>query len=279
MDLNVLLDCGGFNDFLIKSLALQYSKKKRVNYSDFSMRAGFASRSYLTELLKGKKGLSHDSLMKIKSGLKLPKSYLALLELLALQDYPELRPKTLTIDLLNKKLTKARRTCRAKRIEKGAVHELSSLAGRSETYQVYASLGSEEKGASLDQIHLRSRLPEKSIEKSLELLIKENIVEKKEERFYAKANSLSLFGLKSDEGLSELFGQVCRQIIENRKQLTDDETNSIFYTSFSMNECDFVRFKVKMKEAIFSVVEEFQEDDGDSVRQLFFSSFTNLRNL
>ncbi len=111
-ELESLLELPHFRAFLAKVLNYRYAHKGKINYADFSRRAGFHSRSYLPEIISGKKGLSHDSLWKITNTLKLPQKYAKLFELLAQRDNSLLRPWGTNEKALNLKINALKKEIR-----------------------------------------------------------------------------------------------------------------------------------------------------------------------
>lgn len=107
----------------------------------------------------------------------------------------------------------------------------------------------------------------------LQKLIAYRIVSERDDRFFVQSSQLDLFGLNSREGLSELVSEVCRDIRNDRNKIIDQAANTIFYTAFSTDTARLPALKKRLNAAIFEVLDEFQVDDGDCVRQMFFVEY------
>lgn len=260
-----------FNALLKGALNLHYAKRGKINLADFSRRAGFASRSYLSEVLTGKKGLSRDALTKIRTALKLPKPFLDVLEYSAYREFAELKPRHIQSEALAEKIEHAAALVKNIPATKTNLKVTPRYIRSSILYRVYAGLGSIEDGATLSDIMNRTGLPESTITSCLNAMKEFKIIEERQGRFLVKNTQLDVFGLTSRDGLSELVSDVCRDLRNNRDRIIDEPKNTIFYTAFSTNEAKLPELKKRLQAAVFDVLDEFQVDDGDCVRQIFFT--------
>ncbi len=272
-EIKLLSDCEEVISFLKIALEIQYKKYGRVNISDFSKRGGFSSRSYISELLAEKKGLSRDAILRIRSALKFPKPVLDVFELLAYRSAPALRPTTLSVTALDEKLRAARAAARGLSQSRTLGKAKSTFIRDFRLYQIYAALGTLEHGASIQEIIARTNMAEKMADSCLQLLISEGVIEYREGRYYAVATKMDYFGLKSSDGLGNLISEVCQNIKSRRHELIDDPLNALFFTAFSTSSNRLPELRTKLKDAIFNVLDEYQVDDGDCVRQLLFSLY------
>lgn len=266
-----LLKTTDFKTFLFEALKYYFRKKERVNISEFSRKAGFSSRSYLTEVLIGKKGLSKDALRKIRNTLKVPKEISKIGECLAFLDFPELRPRNIT-DFLLKTQLKNSRSAFIKRLELDLNKEIKSkVTSSTSLYLVFASVGSVEEGAALEDIGFRCKLSNQTIDKNLKVLKEAGIVIEKSKRFYPVSDQIDFFDMKSSDGLAELIKRACNNLSDNAKEVIENLDNLTFYTAFSVDTVQVPELRRKLKEAIYTVLDDFQNDDGNTVRQILFS--------
>ncbi len=264
-----LIQCRNFREFLATALKIQYAKKGKVNLSHFSKISGFSSRSYLSEVLNGKKGLSRDTLVKIKRGIKLPRLYKKLFENLVFLEDKTLRPT---------RATKANIQSQIKNILQEISNESTiqkipnkkNIVGKVETFRVFASLGSSAKGADLSTIKRRSKLDEKTVLKALSLLKNEGLIKNDDNRFYCINTKVDFLNLDTDQGIKDLTEEVCRDILCKADSLFADKKNISFFTSFSIARSDRDIAQKEIQEAIFDILDKYQADDGDDVQNLFF---------
>ena len=270
-DLSVLLEAKTAREFLKKALEVHYFRSGKVNISEFSRKAGFASRSFLTEYLSGKKNLSRESLAQLKKTLKLPRPYAQLFNLLVSLDQPELASKhsedtASELESLKKNIvSNAAVIANIKNPEK--------ILGKRVLFQIFAGLGSESSGADISDIITRTGLPLDTIREGLQTLLENNVINFREQRFYANSAQVDFLQVATPE-LSHLTKEVCSEIRAQTDAIVNSKNDFVFYTALSLQSQELPIFKEKLREAIYSVLDQFQNDTGDCVRQVFFCTKT-----
>lgn len=265
-----LLSCADSRAFLSEALKLQYQKKGRVNLADFSRKAGFSSRSFLTEYLSGKKKLSKESLRQVKSALTLTKPYMQFFTLLVFKDQPELSTQTpaeieASLETLKKNLQQQEST-------KGLISDARKIVRKKDLFRIYAALGTEAEGANISEILTRTGMKLNDVQGGLQTLLEENVVVYQNQRFYARANQVDFLGFSDKEALSTLVKDVCEDFKSQASAITAEDRNFVFYSAFSVQSQQLPLFKKKLREALYSVLDEFQCDGGDQVHQVFLCS-------
>jgi len=258
--------------FLKKALEFHYERQGKINLSDFSRKVGFSSRSYLSEFLAKKKGLSRDSVLRIKSALKLPPLYRRFFELLVYRDQPELMPKNLLLPDVLEQIKSMQERLAAEVTKEFSPRNVSNIVKKAEIYQVYAALGKVGVGATLDEILKRTGLEKPVIQDVLEILKNEKALIQVGDRNIPISSQLDFLGLSASDGLTDLTRQVCNAISKNAAEIISQNENHVFFTAFSMNKADALKYKKKLREVVYEVIEQFQVEDGDSIQQLFLTS-------
>jgi hypothetical protein len=271
--LESLLAATTFREFLRLALLRRYEEQGKINFADFSRRAGFASRSYLTELLGYKKGLSRDGLMKLKSAMGLPRGYLRLFELLVYLEQPELATKSFAGRDLAEEIRQQRRRIREEAVRETKVRDSSRLVRKPAVFRVFAALGTPETGATMQEIERKTRLPGGVIDQSLALLRSEGAVEFADSRFYPRATQFDFLDLKNPQNLSELVSQVTQEIRREAPAIVERENDLVFYSALSIPTSRLAAFKAKMRETILENLDLFQNDEGEEVVQVFVSTY------
>jgi predicted transcriptional regulator len=237
-----------------------------------SRKAGFASRSYLTEVLSGKKGLSRDSLTRLRLALKLTGTAAKLLDCLAAIDFPEIQIRRIGSADLHRQIKELREQLVSNAPEKGRNVAAPHLA-TPEVFQVYAALGSESDGASLSEVLSRTRLSESTAEWALKLLLQSGAVTEKKGRYFANISKADALRSKDAIALGDMVHKVCANIQKNRRQFVSDDKNLNTYSAFSMRRERIGDLKKSLEAALFAVLDEYQDDKGDCVEQVFVSLF------
>lgn len=233
-------------------------------------KAGFASRSYFSEVLSGKKGLSRDSMLRLKSALKLTGVVGKLFELLAIQSNPGIDPR-MDQKQIGQKISNLR--AEIKRANDLNHKEIKPDLNRPELFQVYAALGSIDSGSNLEQICYRTGLSKSTVKRALQLMMDQGFVEGKEDRYFAVTSKADNLSSTDHEAVSELIKKVCFSLQRNRSVIAKDKANLNVYSAFSIRREQMYKFKQTLQKAVFDVLDEFQDDDGDCVEQIFLSAF------
>lgn len=269
----MFLEVDDFLTCLNAAISSLYAKKGRVNIADFSRRAGFSSRSYVSELLRGQKGLSRDALRRIQAALKLPKYYTEILEYLAFVENPEVNIERIPESELKARIKRVRRKiqlkCAADSVEPKPIVS-PMLIGQINFYKVYASLGSVEEGALFSEIQQRCGLSESTLVEILNLMRSSGVARLTGLRYVAILDSLDKFGLSLESGLSSLLLEVSSSLRARRAKIINSPRDRVVFTSFSMQSNQVAAFRARLNKAIFEVIDEFQDDAGDSIRQVFY---------
>lgn len=260
-----------FGSFLEALLKIHFPTKGKINRADFSRRAGFRSRSYLSELLKGKKGLSREALTAIQKQLRVPREHKRLLRLLAYRTNPRLAPKPFTIADLENEILKLRKHIRKTTSVKPGTPNTDVL--QPEVFQVYAALGTEERGKSFYDMQQATRLSGESLKKILAVLEKNGAAESLEGHYRPVTHTVDFLNIKEKQQFSHLIGRVCADISRERLRLVTDDSNYLFYTALSIRSSRVRALKERLREVIFEVLDEYQDDEGDRVEQLFVALY------
>lgn len=258
-----LLQASDPRAFLKSSLRFHISGGKPIS---ISRRCGFSSRSFLVEYLKGKKKLSQESVRSIRKALKLSREYKELFQLLVMLDQPEL--SSAEPESLRREINRVQNLILVTaRYEGAGRSSISPVMVKRDCYRVYAALGTAGGGASLSEILLRSQVSERSARLALKALLESGIVSQSEERFYPKAAVLDFFNFSSPE-LEALLVELTSEIRTQASSYVRDPHNLMVYSAFSIDIKNISKFRARLREAIFDVIDEFQDDTGGRVHEI-----------
>lgn len=274
MEIEKLLSASSSREFLRLALWMTCREKGKVNYADFSRKCGFSSRSFIVEFLSGKKQLSVDSLRRIKMALKLPKDYLKYFEFLVFKENPVIRPSNLKIPLIDIKLVELK-----KQIYQVAQYENKQSLDwltQPETFLIYASLGSICRGASTEEIYLRTKIPMEKINEILAVMIRHKLISVKKSRYYVYSETLDILNFKDAQTMKILTENFFQGLRKNFIKTFNNPNSTILFTTFSIQPSQIKNFKRELNEHIFQLIDKYQDDDGTTVQQVFFSPDLSL---
>ena len=268
--LSKLLKAQDYLEFLKLHIKELEELKGRGVKAALSRKAGFASRSYLSEVISGKKGLSRDTMKKLKSSLKLQGTLGKYFELLVISSHPNIDPKISPASIPAKlKLLKA------ELLDSSRPAPARSHLNLPELFQIYAALGSREDGADIEAIKKRLKAPESKIRKSLNIMLTEGWIRQEENRFYVLNSIVDDYPHQDDLALSKMIKKVTHTINRQSDELVRDKRNLNYYCAFSMDHSELPQLKKALHEAITDILDQYQVDEGDCVEQIYLSLFSN----
>ncbi len=269
-----LLKCEDYRTFL-RSFFHEENSPYKLSYQAFANRAGYSSKSYLSEILSGKKTLSFSSTEKFCKGLGLNKALSDFFKNLVLMDLKrrsylekeinELKKKNYEIelkilssfnkiDVLNSKTT------------------LHTIMLQENFPGVYASLGTPQEGSTLEEIAARTCLSKSTVRNILTAMEEVKIVAKRDEdRFYALTNSLDFDFLNSNEYFKRNFIRSSERAIKRLSSQIEDQ-NSLFMTqTFSVDSKNLPKLKEALKEFIHNFSNESENSNGNKISEICIS--------
>lgn len=266
--------------FLKELLALQYRGADAVNLADFSRRAGFRSRSYLSELFSGKKGFSSESVRKLKQALRVPSPLADVFELLVWREWPDLRPRRLggaeTEEALDRLLLKIRTQDRGSAGADTIKDRVSKGVRNLDLLKVYAALGSIHQGASLKEIFDRlAKMPSYRVTTALTKLCALELSKFKEGRYYALESTVDVLGMRdSSQGLAQLLDDNLKILAKQTQPMVEDPHGLVHVTSFSISSDRIEEFKQACLSTLLNVIDKHQSDQGDQIMTLQTVGYT-----
>ncbi|KYG60959.1 hypothetical protein AZI86_18755 [Bdellovibrio bacteriovorus] len=270
MDVEKLLNETDPRSFLRSALKIQKSGAKPISVAEFSRHCGFSSRSFLSEYLSGKKKLSKESLRSIRHALNIPKMAQEYFALLVGQEQPELSP--LSQDKIAVEILRLRKSFKTgNRTPRTLGPLLGKVVSKKKCFLVYASLGDQEQGASLEDILKRSKLSKVEALRNIEILETSGLVTEKKGRYFANETAVDMLNFTGKE-LGTLVGELGREIATSPAEFTDNPNNLVLYSVFSVETRQLAAFKERLRDAVYKVMDEFQSENGNSTQQVFICS-------
>ena len=195
-----------------------------------------------------------------------------MLELHAFLAFPELRPSNLINSEIDRLLVQSKNAL-LKRLEFEGMSELARTGiFKAPTFvQVYAALGSTVEGASINDIRNRTNLSEQVIEHSLQVFMSHNMVSGQGLRFYPIADQLDFLRFSNRDSLPHLIHSAATDLARNSSLAVQDPNSLVFYTAIQTSKNQLPFLKKRLEEALESVLEEFHDAQGNTVRQVLLS--------
>lgn len=268
------LEAKDYRSFLRLAMERRHAHRE-MTLSELAEKAGFSSKGFISDLLAGRKRLTAKALPKIIAGLSLSKRLGSYFELLAMIEEPALRPPGMSEEEVRQRLARLRRVFRDREENSRAPRLGKAKEGiyRHAIYKTYASLGSAEKGASLEEARIRSGLSEANLRQALDLLLSLQLIREENGRYYAEIGNIEAFGLIEASRFQEVMATATAALAQKIQKLHQKPEDLFFYASFALDPEKEAQLKSKLQELISSFVDENQNEDGALVKSLVVGFF------
>lgn len=268
----LLINAKSSQEFLapfFNSGASERVSPKPLSYQAFSQKAGYSTKSYVAEIIAGRKKLTQASIEKFCKGLNLSALWKDYLEnLVILENVQDADLKKTTLDQQDKiiiKILSARTKLQDSR------SSLEKVLLKSYFPEICAALGGPEEGSTIEQIEKRTQIPHLEIQKTLDILEEENILTKRKDNYILRTQSLDLEFLNSPEHFKFDFIRSLEKA-KNRFNKQSPTKSALFMTqTFSVQSSKLPYFKSKLEKLILEFAEQAEDYDGDTVADINIS--------
>lgn len=260
-----LLKQDNYRDFLKKLVDLM-SIENAVNFSELSRKAGFTSRSFIKEVISGKKRLSLSSTAKIKKAFMLTSSLGNYFEALVALEEESVNIDQLSYDDRVKQLKKLKRKILNELQTKNLLsHQKKQIFFDKYAPDVYAALGASGNGVTVEQIVQKSGLFETQVVCVLKEFLDMQIVVEKRDRYFVQQGDLDIFDQGSNIAFQSVYLQSTLRLGDEARRAFDRSDRLFLHSVLSISKTKMPELKKKMQQLIVQMLDESQDDDGDSI--------------
>lgn len=273
--LKYLVSSANYRDFIKRVIESKRRDGRRFGYSDIARYAGFSSRSFPRDVAIGKKKISLQSLHKLSVGLGLTGDLAQYFRILVEIEHPSCRLRPTSLDRQLRSL----QNLKGRILQKSRIHSLQPLREGEVAFSVptlpliYAALGTTETGASISEIQKRTGLRKNEIATTLTALKESDLVEKQNDRYFAKEGHLSFQGLKQSEIYQKFYLHLIEQASANARARFNSDEHLFFSSSLSIDQSDLPKLKESLRAVLLDYVDRTEKPSGDKVVSIACSFF------
>lgn len=275
--LQIGLTAKDYRSLLAQTIRLRQAQNKiAYSFSALSHRAGFKSRSFISEVLAGKKNMSLVSLQKLCEALSLKSSIKQLTQLLLLKELASSEPNPaleLKIQGLKKKIQSEYQRMAFQNQSDQSLKD--NPFGFPELMYIYAALGEHHLGASIEEIVSKTGLSPDVCVRNLEFLQEHQFIERKERRYFANLSHLVLNQLGQSMDFKKIYLRSLCSLQKNADKNFNSTTDLFFHSAFSISQKNLPLLKNKLRELIIDFVDEHEDDDGIKIAKLTVGLYFN----
>jgi len=249
--------------------ALFQSMSKKPSLGEVCKRCGLNSKSYLSEVMNGKKLLSLESANKLAHGLKLNVTLTKFLETLILSERAQQNGNQREWERFQNLLERQRKKFQQKNsvIDSTQIN-VEEIVEHRIIFEIFAGLGSEVQGASLEEIQMKTKLSSQQISPACKLLVKHGYIEARENRFYVKANGVDFKNLNFSLNFAKAFSEEASHISRHSQRLIATQEALCLYGAFSIDPQKQIEFKEKLRDLLLEFMNEVENDNGSKVAKI-----------
>jgi antitoxin component HigA of HigAB toxin-antitoxin module len=250
-----------------RSFVKTYLQMKNLNFSDFS-RAANCTRAFTNQVLSNKRRLTSKSVYTFEQAFKLPLNAKKIFRLLVAKEEVDLFPEMDRSNIENqiKKLQMSIESkCRKDYSEADFIQIDKDFELSHHAISIFAACGDQDHGASYSQIYGRTRLADNILEKNLDLLLKMNLLEKKEELYFPVNLHVYLQTKTQSELLSSVFKMAVNSATARVDHIAEQSDEYFFASQFCINESQMPALKRELRETILKFVDDSIVSNGDRV--------------
>jgi hypothetical protein len=266
----ILLSAESVCDFLAKYIETRKSARRGYGYSDLAKASQITSRSFMRDLVLGRRAMTLETLKKLSAGLKFTNDQSKYLE--AMMSIEKARkakdPKlfneaSLRVESLKKKISSS-----AKKV---ATPETRHKTFGTETWPyVYSSLIDEKTGATLEAIAHKSRVEIPACHEILNQLCEIKVVETRLENdqtlYFPTSTILSFDKMGDADFFQTSFIKNAQQMTKSAEKTFSDSKNRLFLDAiFSVESKKLPAFREALQKRILETVQEFENPHGDDI--------------
>ena len=266
--MKTVFDATNYRQFI--QLRLSEGQKK-ANYAALSRRAGFLSRSYPRDVVSGKRRITASSLSQFNEGLQLKGDLRAYFETLVAIDEPDAVPqlsrKTENSELKTR-LIKIKSRLLRKKIEKKDATNLFRIYRK--WLEIYAILGTIEKGRSLIEIARAVKTSEKTCKEVLHHMTTQGVAQYDEtsDRYFPTQSHLVISDMGGSAFVKQYFSESLAQVNQWAQTAFDSQDRLFWNSVFSIDSKRATEFKNQLRDLIIRFVDQSESPDGDAVARV-----------
>lgn len=264
----LLLKAPSYRAFLGAYFEASRSGGARLSYSAFARKAGFAARSYPRDVVAGHKRITARSLPRFLKALGLKGELRNYFTLLVALEEPELNPENHEAAEIRTRLERIRKRYSAR--DESARMQTREVYGRRGWLEVFASLGSRDEGASVDEILARCHMPREDCARVLGELTALGVARfEPDSGRYKPDNAHLIFeGLGGDAYFKDFFASSVHHIAFDARHRFKNEDRLFLSSVFSVRRQRLPALKKELRELLTRFVDGSEDPQGDGLARL-----------
>lgn len=256
-------ECENYRDLLKLQLS-QPTGKKPKSWAGLAKSAGFSSKSFLRDMLAGKKRLTARSLPKVIKAFKLEGDVQVLFEYLVKREEEDIRQASETESFIKKQLSKTRRRI----LNQGQPQTHTKIYEIPMLIDVYAALGSTTNGVTVESVAKKTKFSITQIHNCLATLIDYELVRKTGVRYLPTENHLIFNKLGSEDAFKSFYEALLHEALGATGDRFKSEQDLFFASVLSVKKTQLPEIRHALRNTLLRFIDENEDEDGESLVHL-----------
>jgi uncharacterized protein (TIGR02147 family) len=240
------------------------TKDHRKSYAAFARKAGFSTRSYPREVCLGIRKITAKTLPGFIAGLCLKGDAAKCFRDMAALEYPELNFENLETDVLLARIEKLKKNLTKKRTQP-VFSQRTSIFKNWQWPYVFSALGSEERGATLQDLEQRLQLPAADVSHILNELVEANMIRIEGDQVFPISEKL-VFKEDGNGGAFRDFFLKTIKSAEHSARVNFAANDELYFNSvFSIPTERLPEFKNELRSLLLNFIQDSEDPNGSSI--------------
>ncbi|MES2857261.1 MAG: hypothetical protein V4692_15435 [Bdellovibrionota bacterium] len=262
-------DC--YRSFITNVIAASSKEGKRPNIAAVSRKAGFSSRSFIGDVIDGRRRLSASSYPKLARALPLAASLKTYFHLLVIKEEDELNLEKLKSSEIDRKIEELKSKLRS-RIEQDTNENSNILLKGRDLMECHAALGNSKTGASLEDVCRKTELPNEVCFEVLKCLVDQKIAEKRSvdgiDRYFVINQLVFHKGLGGDSEVKRSYAHSVDELKRKSAAQFKSDERAFFHFVMSVDRKKMPELKLRLWDVMQEFMESSENTDGDAIAKL-----------
>lgn len=261
---SALVECSDYRSLAGEILAIRANSPAPLTYAQIGRSMGVKARSYPRDILTGKKKLTPRLMPRMAKALGLTGELKRLFELLVELGEPNCRTSGFDEAKLRRAVEAVKNRILQKELLELRFEEAYELA---DIPRIYASLGSQEQGATLREISARSGFPLNRLTAALARMQQLGLLQEKQKRFFPLQPHVNTAGMQS-EIFQRYFQKVTEEVQRQAREDMQSDEKLFFSSAFSVDKRRLAELKTELRSLLLKYVDQSEDPHGDRVASI-----------
>ncbi len=273
--IRAVLESQDYRDFLSKLFIASSKEAKKFNYAAFSRKAGFTSRSFVREVVDGRKRLTSFSFPKFLKALSLPVPLRNYFTYLVWLEESELNHDKLSSEQIHQKIEEIRQRLSQSLLAAENSNSISTALFKSyQVLEVYSALASRGPGTELSEVESTTGYETRVCLQVLRYLVSQKVVLEQAGKFKALNPHAVYSSVGTEDGIKTVFLDSLSVLKRKATSRWKGEDQLYSQSFFSVPRKRLPELRKRLRDVLHEFIETYETDEGDCIGKLLVGFYS-----